>query len=219
MWSRKRLFLGLSLVLIVVISVYVFVPNSGEERKAKVYLAKESIPAGEVIDPKRFTTTEVTVPADWMVKDLKQIKDKRAVRKIEAGRFIDENDFSDKVPLLFKEGEGEYAIKTKPEYANGGRVAIEDIVDVIFVKRPQGGANASNELLDGGEIVATDVTILSIRTQLGKDVAETKKDDMSNAINSVVLKVDENTATKLANRQEMGTLSLYVKKKGVNSVK
>lgn len=218
MWSRKRLFLGLLLVLFVVVAVYFFVPNNGEERKAKVYLAKESIPAGEVIDPKRFTTTEVTVPADWMVKDLKQIKDKRAVRKIEAGRFIDENDFSDKVPLLFKEGEGEYTIKTKPEYANGGRIAVEDVVDVIFVKRPQGGVNPTNEVSDG-EIVASDVTILSVRTQLGKDVTETKKDDMSNAPHAVVLKVDKDTAAKLANRQEMGTLSLYVKKKGVNSVK
>jgi Flp pilus assembly protein CpaB len=210
--SRKKVIGTLVLVAFVLLAVYMFVPVNGQTKTFKVYMAKDAIPPGKILEANMIRTKEVLQLENWMMTDLNQVKGMVSSTPIPKDRFIDVGTFTTDIPILFQQGEGEYTVRTKPEYANGGRIAAGDLVNVIYVPRPNG-----NNKEDGqGEVIAREVMVLSVRTQFGGDVHDGKgrEDDPSKAPFAVTLKSSESISTVLAAKQENGFISLHVVKKG-----
>ncbi len=213
---KKRAFGAMVLVLLALVVVWILVPAQGQKEKSvEVWVAKETIPAGEeAISNKNLLKVKVPEAESWMITDPEKLKGKRSVRAILAGRFIDESDFEEDMPIVFQDGEGEYTIKAKPEYVNGGRINPGDTVSVIYVPREAATSDGFIRA-ERGESKVRGVTVLSIRTQYAQDVDETnKKSDINNVPASIVLKVTEDQAAVLAAQQENGTLSLFVTRRG-----
>lgn len=212
--SRKRLIAVLMIILLVVFVVFIFYPADRSQKTYEVYMTKDSFTPGDSVDKKKITTKKVTQVEPWMIQDLKDIEGMKAKRVIDVGRYLDKGDFSTDTPVAFQEGEGEYTVKAKVEYINGGRAEVGDIVDVIFVKR-QSGAQQQLDPITTGETVFRNVMVISVRNQYGKDIKDmNKKEDLSAVPASVTLKVTEQQSDKLAWCQENGTVSFRVIRKG-----
>jgi len=214
---KKRMAVLGVLVLLALAIIYVINPaGDKKEKTTEVYVAKEMLAAGDDADSKFLVKVPVSRQEEWMISDLGDLKGKKWTRNVPPGRYLDINDVSDESPIVFSDNEGEFSIRTKPEFVNGGRIAPGDIVRVIYVPNP----NSANQDLTvvqqpKGEVVVRDVVVLSVRTQYAKDVEDyEKKNDYTSVPASIVLKVNEDQAEDLAWYQENGSLSLYVVKKG-----
>lgn len=204
------MFLG----LVALGAIWFLLPNGEQEADSvDVWVVKEAIAAGEELTEDSVSKASVPEAEEWMVSDLNEIKGMRSLRTIAPGRYLDKEDFTSDLPIVFTDGEGEYTIRTKPEYVNGGRIKPGDRVDVIFVPKENGTAETGS--FQQGINSIEDVVVLSIRTQYAKGVDDTaEKNDINNVPASVTLKVVKEQAKILAGQQERGTLSLFVKKRG-----
>ncbi len=206
--KHKKTIIACTTALVVGIpGVILMSGNSESKATEKVYVAKSSIPIGERVSEDDFVLKEVNKKYDWMIDNPNEVDGKVAQSTIEDGRFLDKSNLGEKKPLLYEKGEGEYSIKTKPEYVNGGKIDVGNTVDVIYT--PRQGSNKS----DGkGEVVAEKLTVLSIRSQQGTDVEDSTGTGQNNVPYAVTLKANEDDATKLAWAQENGALSLFLNK-------
>ncbi|MEC2400494.1 Flp pilus assembly protein CpaB [Bacillus subtilis] len=207
MKHRKTIVACVAAIVVGVPGVLMMSQNSESKTTEKVYVAKASIPIGERVSEDDFVLKEVNKKYAWMVDNPSEVEGKVAQATIEDGRFLDKSNLGEKKPLLYKSGEGEYSIKTKPEYVNGGKIDVGDTVDVIYT--PRQGNDKSD---DKGEIVAKKLTVLSIRSQQGTDIEDSKGSGQNNVPYAVTLKANEDDAIKLAWAQENGALSLFLKK-------
>ncbi|MGN7457459.1 Flp pilus assembly protein CpaB [Paenibacillus pasadenensis] len=215
MADRKRIALGLSLVVVAGAIGYIgFGGEKDEVKKIPVYVASRTITQGEEVQTGLYKKEFVPEAESWMITNLEEIKGKKAVRTIQAGRVLDDTDFSDeKDAVAFTGAEGEYSIRVKAENVNGGRVQPGNVVNVLFVPFPRGSLGPDEvPVTDGDGITRVEgVVVLSVRTQYAKDVNDGKEQDLNNVPAAVTLKVTPEQAGKLAWQQEHGTLSIFVR--------
>jgi Flp pilus assembly protein CpaB len=208
----KRVVFFSILIATAIIVVYMFLPNTSDAEYFKVLKAKDDIPPGTVLSEEHLMFEDVHKIEDWMVVDKADVLGKISNQKIHKDRFIDVNMLSDNTVAIYKDGQGEYTIRTQTEYINGGRINIGDKVDVIMTKR------SNSEGASYGEILVEDVTVVSIRTREGNSIEEERKlGNKRVEPYAVTLKTTVDQAASLAWGQEYGVLSLWLNKAGDNS--
>lgn len=205
--KRKRSLLSIILIIVILLFVYFLVPEPGEKETYEVYLAKETITPGTKINSSLFKKGEVLELYPWMITNLDEIQHMDIARLIEKDSFLHINDFTDKNPIYFRIGEGEFTVRARTEYLNGGRVEPGDIVNVIWVERLSDNMKQNGK----GETIAKELSVLSVRSQAGTEVNEDT--DRNTSPYAVTLKTNQLIAEKLAWYQENGSLSLFVVRK------
>jgi len=203
----KKALLFIGLFAFFVISAAFVLPKDDEEEYTMIYVANEALAPGDRINEEQLRLEPINEVQDWMVTDFAELQGLYVGSVgIEVNRYIDKSLLDSKAPIIYEEGEGEYTIKTQTEYVNGGKIRVGDKVNVIATP-----LRSQNELIGKGTTVATDVTVISIRTRQGEDMEMVKEETNKNeAPYAVTLKTDFETAKELAWGQENGTLSLFL---------
>lgn len=204
----KKGLVAVGLLLVMTGTTYVLLPGDNENDKHMVYTAKKNLPAGEFLTEKDLIKREVNEKFEWMVTDLKQVSGKVPQQNIISGRFLDKTNFEKDMPVIYEENEGEYTIKTKTEYVNGGNVDVGDVVDVIYTQQSKEAGS------DRGQLLAENLVVVSVRTQDAEDIETAKEKKKNPTPYAVTLKMDVQNAQDLAWGQETGTLSLFLKNAG-----
>ncbi|MFT9494225.1 MULTISPECIES: Flp pilus assembly protein CpaB [Bacillota] len=203
----KKTLTVLVVMLLFSVTIYMFLPTSKGASTYEVYYVKEALPAGEYVSEDSLAKRKVYEKFDWMIEELDDVEGLVPQRSIPSGRFVDINDFDKNQPLTYKKGEGEYTIRTKTEYVNGGKIEVGDVVDVIFTPRQSRDGDSDKK----GEVISEKLTVISVRTSQGEDIEDSERNQTPYA---VTLKAQSEDAVKLAWGQENGALSLFLIKTG-----
>ncbi|MEK5394005.1 RcpC/CpaB family pilus assembly protein [Margalitia sp. FSL K6-0131] len=192
--------------LLCLMTIYLLLPGVHNGKKFEVYVAKQTLEPGEKLDENVVKKQAVTKKEGWMIDDFKKVEGKNLQKKVSKGRFLDMSDFNSRPVVNYQINEGEYSIKTKTEYVNGGDVSEGDVVDIIFTPRQVSGKIGNQQ----GQVIAQG-TVISVRTQQGQNIKDDKRNPTPYAI---TLKVTSEDALKLAWGQENGALSLFLRSQG-----
>lgn len=205
-----------------------------EVPKVEIIVAAKSIGVGDDLTDNNMMWQ--SWPKDAIFSGAIVREDDQAVEDVLSGRV--RRDISEGEPLtkavLVSEAKGNFlsasldegmravAINVKANSAVGGFVGPSDYVDVLLTYKASFSVDRNNEVLS--ELVernlgrwATETILENVRV-LAVDQEYEREEDGAKVAKTVTLEVDRKAAEVLALAQEMGTLSLSLRKMGDESV-